>query len=284
MKINKSHFRYSKSQRNGILLFIVVIVLQITLFFLKRRTTENAYQVAPTAKKLQAKLDSMMSTHQKKTFEIYPFNPNYLSDYRAYQLGMSVQEIDRLLAYRTSNKYINSAQEFQKVTKVSDSLLLSLSPYFKFPDWVSQQNKVKFVKKKTKLVVKDINTATIKELTKIKGIGTQRAKRIVNYRKLLGGYTYASQLEEVWGIPTDVLKLVQQEFKVLSKPNIKSLDVNKASIYDLTKIVYIDKKLAISIVEYRKEVAEIQKISELKRIRDFPLDKFNLISLYLHAY
>jgi hypothetical protein len=39
---------------------------------------------------------------------------------------MSIEEIDRLLAYRKLNKYVNSADEFQKVT------LVSIGPYFKF--------------------------------------------------------------------------------------------------------------------------------------------------------
>ena len=40
---------------------------------------------------------------------------------------MSVEEIDRLRAYRKQNKFVNSAEKFQKVTKVSDSLLSKLS-------------------------------------------------------------------------------------------------------------------------------------------------------------
>ena len=36
---------------------------------------------------------------------IYPFNPNFISDYKGYKLGMSIQEIDRLHQYRAQNKY-----------------------------------------------------------------------------------------------------------------------------------------------------------------------------------
>ena len=45
---------------------------------------------------------------------------------------MSVQEIDRLLAFRKENKYVNSAKEFQEVTKVSDSLLSSMLRFLNF--------------------------------------------------------------------------------------------------------------------------------------------------------
>jgi hypothetical protein len=41
-----------------------------------------------------------------------------------HRLGMSIEEIDRSLAYRKLNKYVNSADEFQKL--VSDSLCVQL--------------------------------------------------------------------------------------------------------------------------------------------------------------
>ena len=62
---------------------------------------------------------------------------------------MSNEEIDRLLDYRKQNQWINSAKQFQEVTQVSDSLLNKISPYFKFPDWVTNpkpQNRNTFIK------------------------------------------------------------------------------------------------------------------------------------------
>ena len=49
---------------------------------------------------------------------------------------MSNEQIDRLLAFREQGKWINSKEQFQEVTLVSDSLLNVISPLFKFPDWV----------------------------------------------------------------------------------------------------------------------------------------------------
>ena len=51
---------------------------------------------------------------------------------------MSAEEINRLHAYRAKNKWVNSRKEFQRITKVSDSLLKQIAPYFKFPDWVTK--------------------------------------------------------------------------------------------------------------------------------------------------
>lgn len=52
-------------------------------------------------------------------------------------LGMSLVEIDKLHRFRESDKWVNSKADFKKVTGVSDSLLAEISPYFKFPEWVT---------------------------------------------------------------------------------------------------------------------------------------------------
>ena len=56
---------------------------------------------------------------------------------------MKIKEIDRLLAHRNKRLFVNSAKEFQEVTKISDSLFQAISPYFKFPEWVQKKNREK---------------------------------------------------------------------------------------------------------------------------------------------
>ena len=100
MKINKSYFKYSKSQRNGIFALIVLTFsLQAFIIYRKFGEQQEPYQLDDISLKIQAQLDSLERVAlQPKT--MYPFNPNYLTDYKAYKLGLSVMEIDRLFAYR----------------------------------------------------------------------------------------------------------------------------------------------------------------------------------------
>lgn len=279
MKFFKSHFDYSRSQRNGIFVLIALIfILQATIYVYKFKRSEKT--VDPVLLSVQEQLDSLSVS--KSNYVIKPFNPNYISDYKAYQLGMSVAEIDRLLLFRKQDKYVNSTKEFGQVTKVSDSLLKTLAPYFKFPKWVSR---VKNKKVKNKILqVQDINKATVVDLMKVTGIGNKRAGTIVKYRKLLQGFSYNHQIDEVWGIPPEILMELKKEFKVLSKPKIYKINVNTAKASDLAKVIYINYKQAKSIIAYRKEVAEIQNLAELKTISDFPVDNFDLISIYLQAH
>lgn len=288
MKLFKSHFSYSKSQRNGIFaLILLVFCLQGFILYGKFGGSSDEYQLDSLSLKIQRELDSLeLLAHQPR--KIKPFNPNYISDYKGYQLGIGTDELDRLFTYRKQDKYVNSASEFQKITQVSDSLLQTISPYFKFPDWVNKSKKVKRSKKKIfkykkEIVVKDINTATQKDLEKVYGIGEKRAQIILKYRKRIGGFSFDYQFDEVWGLTPEVLENLKVSFKVFDKPEIQKINVNTATVYQLKKLVYISYKQAKSIIEYRKEVAEIQNLAELKTISNFPVDKYDLISLYLHA-
>jgi hypothetical protein len=92
-----------------------------------------------TLTNLEQEYDSLQQNHIKKERpKRFTFNPNFISSYKGYELGMSLKEIELLHNFRASKNWINSAQDFQRVTGVSDSLLAVISPYFKFPKWVSQ--------------------------------------------------------------------------------------------------------------------------------------------------
>ena len=301
MNIFKSHFWYNKSQRNGILLLIsFILMLQVFIFFGNFYSNETIDTNTPELVAFQKQIDSFQKIEiENRKPKIYPFNPNYISDYKGMQLGMSLSEIDRLLVFRKKNQFINSKIEFKQITKVSDSLLNKIAPYFKFPDWVVKRNKkLQKVKSflptelgqrydqnisKEKASIIDINSATILDLQSINGIGDALSERIIKYRTKLQGFSFDYQLYEVWGMDKQVADKVLLVFKILEKPIIKKRNINTIEFKQLLKNPYIDYNLCIKIFNYRDEIAEFQDILDLKNISDFPLDKYDRIVLYLMA-
>jgi DNA uptake protein ComE-like DNA-binding protein len=296
MKIFKSHFWYNKSQRNGIFILVILILLLQGFIFADVFSSDEIINTNhPELLAFQNQIDSLKAIEiENRKPKIYPFNPNYITDYKGEQLGMSLNEIDRLLAFRKTNKFVNSKKEFQQVTKVSDSLLNKISPYFKFPDWVvnrnqqnsksnftSTNNKKSYAKKI--ISTTDINKATAEDFKTISGIGPAFSERIIKYRSKLKGFSIKSQLHEVWGLEKEVADKVLSTFKIIDKPIINKLNVNTIEFKVLLKNPYIDYELCKKIFNYRDEVAELQDISELKNIKDFPLDKYDRIDLYLVA-
>ena len=298
MKIFKSHFWYNKNQRNGIFfLGILIILLQLFIVFGGFSSDEKIEIDSPKVVAFHKQIDSLKTIEiENRKPKIYPFNPNYITDYKGEQLGMSIQEIDRLLAFRETNRFINSKNEFQQVTKVSDRLLNKISPYFKFPDWVIKRNQNKNYnrnvisstveksrKPKYKLTTTDINKAKQEDFKTIYGIGDKLSERIIKYRSKLQGFSFQSQIKEVWGLDNEVVQKLNSTFKIIDKPVIKKQNVNTVTFKQLLKNPYIDYRLCKKIFEYREEVAELQNISELKNINGFPLDLYDRIVLYLVA-
>ena len=296
MKYFKSHFWYHKNQRNGIfLLTIFILILQSIIFFgtFSSNQLEDINQTEILA--FQKQIDSLKEIEiEGRRPKIFPFNPNYISDYKGAQLGMSLIEIDRLLLFRKANKFINSKQEFQRITKVSDSLLLKIAPYFKFPEWVAKKKKLKTKfntasngvenahKKKTISSI-DINKASAEDFKTIYGIGEKLSERIIKYRSKLQGFSFESQITEVWGLEKETVEKVLSTFKIIEKPIIKKNNINTMTFRELLRNPYINYNLCKKIVEYRDEIAAFQNISELKNIKDFPLGTYDRIVLYLTA-
>ena len=294
MKIFKSHFWYTKNQRNGILLLLIIIIfLQLILHFKNFDSQQMVDLSQPKITSYNKQLDSLKKkSSKKKKFKIYPFNPNYISDYKGYQLGMNVDEIDRLLAHREQRLYVNSAKEFQTITKISDSLLQKISPFFKFPEWVQKKNNNKNNQQRyipnsrinvSEITTVDINKATLKDFTAIEGVDEYISERIIKYRSKLQGFSFKEQLFEVWGLDELMVNKILSTFSIKNKPIIKKVNINTASFKEVLSNPYIDYELCVKIFDYRDEVAELQSISEIKNIEGFPIKKYNRIVLYLLA-
>jgi len=285
-----SYFSFSKSQRSGLLgLLVLIVVLQTIYFFVDFSLPIKNNPEKDTWLSVQSEIDSLKEQARFSGSRLYPFNPNYISDFKGYKLGMSVQEIDRLLAYRKQNKFVNSAEEFQKVTKVSDSLISRIAPYFKFPDWVNEKRKSSSISSyrnpvfttSEKLVVLDINTASLEDLVKVYGIGEVIAQRILSYRESLGSFVVMEQLNEVWGLSPEVLVNLNKRFKVKSQLGIKKVNINNASIKELAQFPYFKYALAKQIVIYRSMNGPIVETTDLTKIKGMPNDKIKIIALYL---
>ena len=290
MKNLKSHFKFNKQERSGIFFLILfLIIIQVGYFVYDSYQINEKYPLN-IDNEFQVRIDSLKNIALKNdSVKVYPFNPNFISDFKGYTLGMSTDEIDKLHNFRKTNKFVNSAEEFQIVTSISDSLLQVISPYFKFPEWTtkheykpSEVSSSKKLSTTTEIVVwKDLNTTTAEELRVINGVGEKLSARIIKFRNRLGGFLVDDQLFEVYYLDEEVAKRILKQFKVISKPNIVKININTATAYELSKLIYIQKEVAERIVNYRNLNGSIKSLNELLKIEEFPAERIDRINLYL---
>ncbi|MGB6268007.1 MAG: helix-hairpin-helix domain-containing protein [Olleya sp.] len=293
MKNIKSHFMFTKQQRNGIFLLLLIIFIVQCFYHLVlpklMNTNQDFSKNSIEITSFINQLDSLKAIEvENRKPKIYPFNPNFITDYKGHNLGMSNDQIDRLLAFRKQDQWINSVNQFQQVTKVSDSLLAKISTYFKFPDWVTNPKpKQKTFSKsfsnspKTEAQKLDLNSATATQLQKVFGIGPAYAERIVKYRHKINGFHSFIELQEVYGLTPEVIQNIKDNFSIETPRAINKMALNSATKAQLVTIKFIDYEVAHNIIEARTLRDGFKSLDELTKVKDFPVKKLEIIKLSL---
>lgn len=255
------------------MLSILIVLYVIGYYFVKSNTSKEIVNNKPV------KIDTTQSIETSKEKSKQSFNPNFISDYKGYALGLTVQEIDLLLAFRKKGKWIRSAEEFQQVTKVSDSVLERIAPFFKFPVFDAS-----FKKKVINLLPydqkKNLNAVTSITIQKEGQVPDFIAKRIVAYRTKIGGFISDKQLNDVKMYDHQRKRLLSL-FTVKVKPNVNKININSATVKELIEVPYIDFQMALDIKDFIKLKKRIERFDQLVEICNIPLEKVDKIKLYL---
>ena len=267
-------FRSFRTQRVAFFLFSILIGFQIYLEFFYLQNEPRDIMAFDFV--LQEQIDSLKQRERKD--QIYPFNPNYISLSKGYQLDLSLKEIERLHRFRNSGKFANSVAEFKAVTQVSSDWIIKYSPYFKFPEWVTSK-KLK-VKDLNVSVIKDINTATAEELIEIRGIGAVLSKRIVKYRLSIKGFDLMEQLNQVYGLDSLVISKIKSQYQILTPAKRTKIVLAEATMEDLLRIPFLTKKEAKKIIGLRTKNKKIT-LKSLRNEPEFDSLKLERLALYL---
>ncbi|MDY8138515.1 helix-hairpin-helix domain-containing protein [Aquimarina sp. 2201CG5-10] len=275
-----------KRFRNGIFLLVIVLFTLMAIYYFYP-SMDKGEKSFVELNEFQEQIDSLkeVALNKKTAYKQKPFNPNFISDYKGYALGLSAEEIDKIYAYRKQGKWINSVADFKKVTGVSDSILNVISPLFKFPDWINNSTAHKSNKRKYPIISDsqkgDLNTVTAKELQEKINVPDFIAVRIVKLRNDLGGFSSDIQLKDVYGLYESQRKKILGLYTTKTPKEIHKINLNKASVKELMEIPYFDFETALEIKDFIEENGGISDFKELRKIEEFSIEKIDRIELYL---
>lgn len=140
----------------------------------------------------------------------------------------------------------------------------------------SQKNPVK-LKTKKPLVVVEINSANLEELTQIRGVGEFYAKNIIEVRKRLGGYSKVEQLLNVYGLSQERLDSMLKQIRIDTSLCVPKLPLNTVDSTQLTELYVLDSYMASRVVRYRERLGGFYDTKQLKEIYNFDEEVYGRI-------
>jgi len=276
----------TKGAASGIVALIFLILgFQLAVFFMKvvqkptsetaaENTIQESVKESPKQSKQQASGQSRAAakhkpsysksalggyvTKDQRSYESFPFDPNTVSVDSLVLLGLTRKQAESIENYRSKGGKFRKPEDFAKMYVVTDTLYARISPFIKI----------------RKL---DLNSADSSALVGLNGIGPYYARRIMEYRTALGGFSNLDQLLEIRGIDSEKIDGFRESVW-LDSSRITRFDLWHSSDSILACHPYIGEKKLRRIVRF-KSVYDTTQWNYSNLIRDNVLDTATLSRL-----
>ena len=167
------------------------------------------------------------------------------------------------------------AEENYRKTHINKNNHGKYTTYFPMND--TGRGTIKVLKKS---LILDLNTADTFDLQQLRGIGPSFAKRIVNYRERIRGFSRKDQLLEVFGMDSARFSWIRDHVTV-TLDSIHPFDINNVTFKELLRHPYFPFVLTKQIMIYRQKKKAFRNLDELRSIEGVNDSIFRRISIYL---
>ncbi len=240
----------------------------------------------------EAKLDSFEWLRQREFSpqhkinlprEKFNFDPNTIDSIDILRLGFQPFMAHNWLQYRRHGGKIYSCKKLKTIYDIDSLLVDSLCKFMSFESIkpIFNDSTIKYTPKS--FFPFELNNADTTLLSKLPGIGHNRAAMIVNRRLMLGGFYSAEQLKEIENIPDSIIDCLTHYISI-EIYSIKKININKCSVKRLHRHPYISYYQAKAIYDLRWDKHHKGKILDLEELKKiFDEKEFEKIKFYLET-
>jgi len=190
-----------------------------------------------------------------KTVQPYFFDPNTIELSQLEDFGLSEKIISNISKYRDAGGRFLNPIDMKKIYGLDEELFygmekwISIKPLLtKVDSSLNQKNNYSV---RDSVVGIELNTVIFKDLIKLTGGDAKLTGRILNYRKLLGGFYSKNQLWEVFDMNDTIFNSIYSAVEI-DTLSIVSLSLNNSEYSDLLRHPYLEKEDVNLILTYRK--------------------------------
>ena len=292
---NREWLLFNRNSRRAILIFTLLFAISIgviKLYFIFSHSSEPLEVEITTIEKsiireLEERTESKKRKYKQraKTYRYKipssMFDPNEYTSRDWQNLGFSSKQAKAIMNYQASGFEFKVKKDMLKLFVVDDEYYSRIREKIDLPDSLVYKNEyTQLVKKPYKPIVVSLNSANIKELVALKGIGDYYASNIIKYRELLGGYFKIDQLKEVYHLPDSIVDHLSDLFTI-DTTLLDRYNINKIKKGELNKHPYISYKLANSIIAYRNTHGNYNSVDELEKLILMDVETLEKVRPYL---
>jgi len=304
----KDFFYFSKSQRIGIIVLIVLIVLALianyTLKYFYPVTEKDGSaflsQVEMFKKSLVSR-DSILGLERQRRYDeqykkyytyptykkdnpysLFSFDPNTADSVSLVRLGVKPFIASNILKYRSKGGWFRTTTDFGKIYGLTPEKFKELQPYISIHEKKLTKKDSLFLKQKElkKELIVELNSADTTLLMQVNGIGRGYAKGIIYYRQLTGGFVSVDQLSEIYGMRKENLERIRPFCKV-DQDLVRKIKVNVAGVERLKNHPYLNFYQSRAIYELRRRKGKLKSIADLNALPEFNPESLAKIAPYL---
>ncbi len=290
---DKSYFHFTKKERKGILFLtgiaLTSVIVSISHQYILRGRPAPTHTYSAEMAKLEAQSPDTTSIRNRyiKEFrsytsyskskyidpkgELFHFDPNTISDKEWRRLGLRDKTIGMIKNYLAKGGQFREATDIKKIWGLNEKLADRIIPFARItiPEsrirstFSKTERQTNYTTKKYQFL--NINEGDTNALTKLPGIGPKLSQRIVKYRDRLGGFHSVDQVAETFGLPDSTFQKIRSWLQV-EKGNVKTININTATLDELRAHPYIRYHLANAIVQYRQQHKSYSSVNEIRNI------------------
>lgn len=296
----RSFFTLNKSEQRGIIVLLVIILLILFFnlllpnFFSYKKNEFKAYnrEVSQFLRAQKSLNDSLQFIHLQNTGKLspeqasaklhpVPFDPNHLSVEKGLQMGLGVRQVKTIQHYVAKGGRFRKKEDLKKMYGLSAAEYDVLEAYIRIAPFKNSIHKSYHPKKHPPRMKVEINSADSAALVQKLLLPPWMARRILKYRKLLGGFYSRTQLREVYGMKTATYNAIQT-FVRIDTSKIKKTDLNTATFKQLLHHPYIDYETTKKLVNTRRRIHGFSSFQQVRQLTGLPDTLLNKIRHYLY--
>ena len=293
-KFLKHYFNYSKSDRNAIIVIVILIISGIIVNEIIKHMPDNSkYDYSKFAKEME-ELEKKQNSHNNNYKRLFTFNPNTISEEKLDSLLMPEFVKRNLISYRNAGGKFSESSDLNKLYGMNDSIFKEIEKYVTIPleENIQQQNEpLKIIDNKIEPEgIFDPNTADKKTLLYF-GLNNFQAENLLRYRETGGEFRQTSDLLIIYGIDSSFLNMINkyvliEEIKsseIVKRENAVIVELNSADSSQLLQLRGIGPAFASRILKYRDLLGGFYNKAQLLEVYNFPIETYDNISKNIHV-